>query len=95
MQLLLKVPVLLSNDEKRYLEILVDTGAEANLVRIGLLPDDLFFTAARILKFLTANGQRLAGAPVLLKQLWDLRKKKMACDKKKNGIAMRNFTKRT
>ena len=43
MQLLLKVPALLSNDEKKCLEILVDTGAEANLVRIGLLPDHLFF----------------------------------------------------
>jgi hypothetical protein len=46
MQLLLKVTVLLSNDEKKYLEILVDTGAEANLVRIGLLPDHLFLPQA-------------------------------------------------
>jgi hypothetical protein len=79
MQLLLKVPALLSNDEKKYLEVLVDTGAEANLVRIGLLPDHLFFTASKILKLLTANGQRLAGGTritELLKQLWHLRKKK-------------------
>jgi hypothetical protein len=61
MQLLLKLPVILSNNDKKHLEILVDTGAEANLVRIGLLPEHLFFSAPRILKLLTANGQRLAG----------------------------------
>ena len=79
MQLLLRVPALLSNDEQKYLEILVDTGAEANLVRIGLLPDHLFFTASRILKLLTANGQRLAGGTRVIETT-------LAFTQEKNGM---------
>ena len=46
-QLLMRIPAWLSNGEKIILNTLVDTGAEVNLVRLGLLPDHLFFSASK------------------------------------------------
>ena len=60
-QLLMRIPAWLSNGEKIILNTLVDTGAEVNLVRLGLLPDHLFFSASKKLKLLMANGNRLSG----------------------------------
>ena len=60
-QLILKLPMKLSNGETHVLKVLIDTGAEANLVRLNLLPQHLFFQAPNPLKFRTANGQRLEG----------------------------------
>jgi hypothetical protein len=57
----MKIPAWLSNGEKIILDTLVDTGAEVNLVRMGLMPDHLFFSASKKLKLLTANGSRLSG----------------------------------
>jgi hypothetical protein len=45
-QLLMKIPAWLSN-RKKNLDTLVDTGAEVNLVRMGLMPDHLFFSASK------------------------------------------------
>ena len=42
------------------MKILVDTGAEVNLVKKGLIPEFLFYPAKKPLKFETANGQSLA-----------------------------------
>ena len=61
LQLVLRVPVELSNGEISEWKILVDTGAQANLVRKGLVPDHLMFSATEPLSFRTANGQRLEG----------------------------------
>ena len=60
-QLIMRLPLTLSNGEIHLMKVLVDTGAEANLVRINLLPNHLFFQAPAPLKFRTANGQKLAG----------------------------------
>ena len=57
----MKLPVFLPNGEAQFLKVLVDTGAEANLVRINLLPNHLFFSAPKPLNFVTASGQRLGG----------------------------------
>ena len=61
LQLMMKLPVFLPNGDSQLLKILVDTGAEANLVRINLLPNHLFFSAPKPLNFIAANGQRLGG----------------------------------
>ena len=60
-QLLIRTKVELSNGEERKMDILVDTGAEANLIRQGLVDDHLMYSAKDPLKFETANGQSLAG----------------------------------
>ena len=52
--MLMKIPAWLSNGEKIILDTLVDTGAEVNLVRMGLMPDHLFFSASKKLKLLMA-----------------------------------------
>ena len=61
LQLLMKIPTKLPNGEEKKLEILVDTGAEANLVKLGKMPRHLVYAAPQPLRFLTANGQRLGG----------------------------------
>ena len=61
LQLVLRVPVELNNGEVTEWKILVDTGAQANLVRKDLVPDHLMFSATQPLNFRTANGQRLEG----------------------------------
>jgi hypothetical protein len=60
-QLLLHTQIELLNGEEKTVNILVDTGAEANLIRQGLISDHLMYTAKNPLKFETANGQTLAG----------------------------------
>jgi len=61
LQLLMKIRVLLSNGAEKDLYVLVDTGAEANLVRKGLLSDSLMRNAREPLSFVTASGQPLEG----------------------------------
>ena len=63
-QLLIRTDALLLNGECRSLKVLVDTGAEANLVRQGLLPEHLTYPATKPLRFETANGQALGGGNV-------------------------------
>jgi hypothetical protein len=43
------------------MDILVDTGAEANLIRQGFVSDHLMHSAENPLKFETVNGQVLSG----------------------------------
>ena len=45
----------------RTLKALIDTGAEANLIRRGLLPSNLFGAAENPIQLVAANGQRLEG----------------------------------
>jgi hypothetical protein len=60
-QLLLKTDVELRNGDLQKMDILVDTGAEANLIRKGLVSDHLTYAAKKPLRFATANGQNLSG----------------------------------
>ena len=61
LQLLLKISAELPDGSHRVLDVLVDTGAEANLTRVGLFPNHLTRAAEIPLKFVTANGQGLVG----------------------------------
>ena len=61
LQLLMKVSVLFSNGTRKIMSVLVDTGAEANLVRKGFLDDFFLRNAREPLSFVTANGQPLEG----------------------------------
>jgi len=60
-QLVMEIPAVLPNGETKNLRILIDTGAQANLVRTGLIPRHLFYGAPRVLKLITASGQRMEG----------------------------------
>ena len=60
-QLLMEVPVVLPDERTRRLKILIDTGAEANIIKIGLLPDYLLERARKPLNFMMANGQPMRG----------------------------------
>ena len=60
-QLLMNIQVELPNGVVQKLDILVDTGAEANLVKLNRLPRHLTYAAGRPLKFVTASGQHLDG----------------------------------
>ena len=60
-QLVMEVPTILPNGEKKSLKILIDTGAQANLVRTGLIPGHLFYGAPKVLRLITASGQVMDG----------------------------------
>ena len=60
-QLIMELPTILPNGEIKNLKVLIDTGAQANLVRTGLISQHLFQGAPKILRFVTASGQRLEG----------------------------------
>jgi hypothetical protein len=66
-QLLLKTDAELRNGEVQTMDILVDTGAEANLIRKGLVSNHLTYVARNPLKFATANGQSLGGGDTCVK----------------------------
>jgi hypothetical protein len=60
-QLLIHTKVQFLNGEEKEIKILVDTGAEANLVKKGLIPEHLFYPAKDPVKFETGSGQSPAG----------------------------------
>ena len=53
--------MVLCNGKEKKLDVLVDTDAEANLIRQGLVEEHLTYPAKEALKFETANGQVLSG----------------------------------
>ena len=61
LQLLMEIQTELPNRQLQVLDMLVDTGAEANIVKLGKLPRHLVYAAPKPLKFVTARGQRLRG----------------------------------
>ena len=61
LQFLMEVSLISSESTRKSISILVDTGAEANLVRKGLLSDSLMRNAREPLSFVTASGQPLEG----------------------------------
>ena len=60
-QLVIKTRAVLSDGVERRLNALVDTGAEACLVKQGLFPAHLTYPAPKPVRFETANGQVLRG----------------------------------
>jgi hypothetical protein len=65
LQLLMEIQTELPNRQLQVLDMLVDTGAEANIVKLGKLPGHLVYAAPKPLKFVTASGQRLRGGGYL------------------------------
>ena len=61
LRLIMQVQARLPSGRVQPLQILVDTGAETNLIRKGLIPASEFVPAKRPLCLTTANGQRLRG----------------------------------
>ena len=56
-----KVRAEFQNGEHRLLRVLVDTGAQANLIRTGVVPSAMFRPARQPMTFLTVSGETLAG----------------------------------
>ena len=61
LQLLMKLEAEMVNGEVQIIKVLIDTGAQANLIRKGLVDDHLMYAARKPLTLATANGQRLEG----------------------------------
>ena len=61
MQLILEMEVELTNGSRKLIKVLVDTGAEANLVKRGVIPSDLTYPARKVLQLVAANGQPIQG----------------------------------
>jgi hypothetical protein len=61
MQLVMLLSVFLPEDTEKKMKVLIDTGAQANLIRMGTVPDSLFSVSTDPLNLRMANGQRLEG----------------------------------
>lgn len=61
LQLILRLSVWLPDQTERRLSVLVDTGAEANLIRSGLVPEHLHEVSTDPLSLRMATGQELQG----------------------------------
>ena len=57
----MKLEAEMVNGERQAIRVLIDTGAQANLIRRGLLEEHLMYAARTPLTLTTANGQRLEG----------------------------------
>ena len=66
-KMLMDVFARLPSGKGQVLRILVDTGAEVNLIKEGLLPRAEFSKASRRLNLTTANGQPMRGGDVSVK----------------------------
>ena len=60
-QLLLQIPCVTPSQTKIMLDVLIDTGAQANLVRRGLFSNNEFFPAKNPISMVTAGGSPLEG----------------------------------
>ena len=61
LQLVLELKTELEGGERRNLKVLVDTGAEANLIFTGLVPKRFTSPAHKVLELVAFNGQVLQG----------------------------------
>ena len=61
LQLVLNVGCEMPDGERRVIKALVDTGAEENLIRMGIIPSKYFQRAGKLLKFVAANGTVMSG----------------------------------
>ena len=57
----MEVMAVLPNGDRKPLKVLVDTGAEANLINIGVIPGHLTFPARKAIRLVSANGQPIRG----------------------------------
>ena len=57
----MNLEVQLSNGETKLMRTLIDTGAEANLIRTGFVPHHITFAARKVLNLIAANGQKIEG----------------------------------
>ncbi len=62
---MLELKAILEGGEKINLKILIDTGAEANLISTGLVSQRYTRPAHKILELVVVNGQVLQGGTVL------------------------------
>ena len=60
-KLTMEVRVRLTSGDEKILKVLIDTGAEANLIKEGVLPKNEFVRAEKGLFFVTANGRPMKG----------------------------------
>ena len=79
LQLIMELPLILPNNETIRIKALIDTGAEANLIRMGLAPSHLLRQAKYPMKLIAANGQRLGGGERVLAAI-------LGFEAQKNGI---------
>ena len=61
LQLLMQVDAFLPNGDGKKLFVLVDTGAQANLIRSDLVPYHLTFNARTPVRLVAANQQLMIG----------------------------------
>ena len=61
LQLLLQATIQLKNGQKRDISILVDTGAQTNLIREGVVPSYLTKVSQRPFELVAANGHPIPG----------------------------------
>ena len=61
LQLLMPLRMEYANGTKRTLKVLIDTGAEANIIKRGLAPGEAVYEAEEPLCFLAANEGRILG----------------------------------
>jgi len=61
LQMMLEVEAYLPNGDPLVVKCLVDTGAEANLIKKGLVPQHMTHAARKKLDLIAVNGQRLEG----------------------------------
>ena len=67
LQLVMLLEAYPSNKKMRKIKALIDTGAEANLVKRGLFERRLFGEAEKPVQLIAANGQRLGGGTKTIK----------------------------
>ena len=70
LQLILQVGAKLANGQCKQIKILVDTGAEANLIKTGIIPPHLTFPAVKSINLVSANGQPIRGGQDSQRQYW-------------------------
>ena len=71
----MNLEVQLSNGETKLMRTLIDTGAEANLIRTGFVPHHITFAARKVLNLIAANGQKIKGVHIPQKSQCILSKK--------------------
>ena len=74
-QLIMKIGVELPSGRKSTLLVLIDTGAQVNLVRKGIFPSSEFERAEKPVSLITANGQLMDGGTRILSVTMKLYKK--------------------
>jgi hypothetical protein len=72
-QLCMNVLAILPNGDRKPIKVLIDTGAEANLIKRGLISSECFTSARSPVNLVAANGQVLEGGKREICLKFDLR----------------------